>query len=178
MLLAMDVEEVDEPGQLKQGLHFLVDMDQLHLSARLPHDAVTPGEFAQTVAVDEIDAGKIDQKLLAAVAGEHVDQVAKLSATVAQCEPADNIDHDDSIQFSGRNLKSHSRFAARFFWRDHMPGGAGFQAQTEPACWATYQQEPVKFIRLLENHIEHRTEKRPPQPTTRTVAALASEYDS
>ena len=43
ILVAMDLEEVDEPGQLEKGLYSLVDMEQFHFAACLPDDAVTPG---------------------------------------------------------------------------------------------------------------------------------------
>ena len=117
----MDLEEVDYPGQLKKGLYFLVYMDQFHLTAHLPDDAITARQFAQTIAVDEIHAGKIDQELLAAGAGEDMDQVAKLSATVAQREPANDIHHNDVIQFSCGDLKTRGRLQLTFS-ADHMLG--------------------------------------------------------
>jgi hypothetical protein len=57
-------------------------MDKFHVSARLPDAAKAPGEFAQAIAVNEIHAREIDQELLVAVAGEHMNKVAQLSATV------------------------------------------------------------------------------------------------
>src|SRR5579863_1572748 len=109
MLLAVDLEEIDESGQFKKGLYFLVNADQFHLPAHLPDDAVTPRQFSQAIAIDEIDPGKIDQELLAPVAGENVDQVTKLRATIAQREPSHNIHHNDATPLSSRYLKTHSR---------------------------------------------------------------------
>jgi len=41
-----------------------------------------PGQFAQAIAVNEIHAREVDQKLLVAVAGEDMNKVAQLSAAV------------------------------------------------------------------------------------------------
>jgi hypothetical protein len=57
-------------------------MDKLHVAARLPDTAKAPGQFAQAIAVNEIHAREIDQKLLVAVAGEDMNKVAQLSAAV------------------------------------------------------------------------------------------------
>jgi hypothetical protein len=58
-------------------------MDKFHVAARLPHAAKTPCQFAQAIAVNEIHAFEIDQELLVAVAGEDMNKVAQLSATVS-----------------------------------------------------------------------------------------------
>src|SRR5438105_3884713 len=71
---AVDFEEIDQPGQLQQGAHSLLDMDEFHLAAHLPDHAVTSGQFAQAIAVHEIHAREVDQELLAAVSGEDVNQ--------------------------------------------------------------------------------------------------------
>ena len=60
MLVGMDLEEVDEPGEFKKRLYSRVDMNQFHLAAHLSDDAVAAGQFAQTIAVDEIHASQID----------------------------------------------------------------------------------------------------------------------
>jgi|SRR5579862_522052 len=119
MLLIMNLEEFDEPGQLEKSLHFLVDTDQFHFATHLPDDAVTPSQFSQAIAVDEIHPGKIDQELLAPAAGIDVNQVTKLGPTLTQREPSHNIHHNDPIVFSCRYLKTHSRlpfvFSAAIF---------------------------------------------------------------
>ena len=110
----MDFKEIDEPGQLKKRSHFLMDMDQFHLATPLSDDAVTPRQFAQTIAIDELHAGQIDQKLFAAFAGEDVHQVAQLSAAIVQREPSRDVDNHDPIEFSGRDLKAHRRCSSLF----------------------------------------------------------------
>jgi hypothetical protein len=81
---------------------------KLHIAADLPDDAVTARQFPQAVAVDEVHARKIDQELLAAVAGEDVDEVAQLSAAVTQREPSHHIHYNNVIELSGGNLETHS----------------------------------------------------------------------
>ena len=115
MLLGVDVEQVANPGHLEKGLHPWVDVDKLHVTAGLPNAAKTPGQFAQAVAVNEIYAGEINEELLVAVAGEDMNEVAQLSATVSQRESSHNIDHNDAIAFSGCDLKTHIWFAGWFF---------------------------------------------------------------
>src|SRR5262249_18162513 len=82
-------------------------MDKFHVAARLPDAAKAPGQFAQAIAVNEIHALEIDQELLVAVAGEDMNKVAQLSATVGQRESPHNIDHNDAIKFSRCDLKTH-----------------------------------------------------------------------
>ena len=82
-------------------------MDKFHVAARLPDAAKAPGQFAQAIAVNEIHALEIDQELLVAVAGEDMNKVAQLSATVSQRESSHNIDHNDAIELSRCDLKTH-----------------------------------------------------------------------
>lgn len=107
LLGAVDFEEVHDPSQLQQGLHPLMYVDQLHLAAHLPDDAVAAGQFAQAIAVYEVHAGEIDQELPAPIAGEDVDKVAQPGAAVVQRHPSDNINHHDATDFSGLNLNCH-----------------------------------------------------------------------
>jgi len=86
-------------------------MDKFHVAARLPDAAKAPGQFAQTIAVNEIQALEIDQELLVAVPGEDMNKVAQLSATVSQRESSHNIDHNDAINLSRCDLKTHIGFA-------------------------------------------------------------------
>lgn len=97
-------------------------MDKFHLAARLPDAAKAPGQFAQAIAVNEIHALEIDQELLVAVAGEDMNQVAQLSATVRQRESSHNINHDDAIALSRCDLKTHICFAGWLCCRNHMLG--------------------------------------------------------
>ena len=92
-------------------------MDKFHIAARLPDAAKAPGQFAQAIAVNEIHALKIDQELLVAVAGEDMNKVAQLSATVSQRESSHNIDHNDALALSRCDLKIHVCFC-----RNHMLG--------------------------------------------------------
>ena len=85
-------------------------MDKFHVAARLPDAAKAPGQFTQAIAVNEIHAREIDQELLVAVAGEDMNKVAQLSATVSQRESSHNIDHNDAIELSRCDLKPHSCF--------------------------------------------------------------------
>src|SRR5439155_9256793 len=80
ILFGVNIEQVVYPGHLKKGLHPCIDMDKFHVAARLPHAAKAAGQFAQAIAVNEIQALEIDQELLVAVAGEHMNKVAQLSA--------------------------------------------------------------------------------------------------
>ena len=57
LLDAVDFEKVDDPSQLQQGLHPLMYVDQFHLAAHLPDDAVAAGQFAQAIAVHEVHPG-------------------------------------------------------------------------------------------------------------------------
>lgn len=115
VLSVVNFEEIDQPGQLQQGLHPLMDVDQFHLPARLPDNAIAAGQFAQAIAVHEIHAGQIDKELLAAVAGKDVHQVTQLGAAVTQRQPAHTIYHHNAIEFSGLDLERHSWFAAGYF---------------------------------------------------------------
>src|SRR5438094_3695382 len=90
-------------------------MDKFHVAARLPDAAKAPGQFAQAIAVNEIHALEIDQELLVAVAGEHMNKVAQLSATISQRESSHNIDHNDAIVLSRCDLKTHICLAGRLF---------------------------------------------------------------
>ncbi len=90
-------------------------MDKFHVAARLPDAAKAPGQFAQPIAVNEIHALEIDQELLVAVAGEDMNQVAQLSATVSQRESPHNIDHNDATALSRCDLKTHICFAGWLF---------------------------------------------------------------
>jgi hypothetical protein len=118
VFLSMDVEEVDQPGQVQQGLQPVLNVEQLHLAARLPDNAIAAGELAQAIAVYEIHAGKIDKELLKTPARKDVNQISELSVTIAQRQPADNIYDDDAILLSRSQLKSHSLVAQRFL----LPG--------------------------------------------------------
>jgi hypothetical protein len=120
LLFGVDFEEVVEPGQIQKGLNSLVDMDQLQLAANFSHDGIAAGQFAEAIAVDEIHARKIDQKLLAAIAGMDVDQVAQLGAAIAQRESAHDIHDDDSIELSGCHLKGHG--CRRLFFAESYAG--------------------------------------------------------
>ena len=80
-------------------------MDKFHVAARLPDAAKAPGQFAQAIAVNEIHALEIDQELLVAVAGEDMNKVAQLSATVSQRESSHNVNHNDAINLSRCDLK-------------------------------------------------------------------------
>ena len=82
-------------------------MDQFHVAAGLPDAAKAARQFAQAIAVNEIHALEIDQELLAAVAGEHMNKVAQLSATISQRESSHNIDHNDAVVLSRCDLKIH-----------------------------------------------------------------------
>ena len=106
-LRAVDFEQVNDPGQFQQGLHPLMDVDQFHLAADLPDDAVAPCQFAQAIAVHKVHAGEIDQKLPAAIAGEDMNKVAQPGAAVIQRHPSHNIHHHNAADFSGFNLNSH-----------------------------------------------------------------------
>jgi hypothetical protein len=90
-----------------------MDVDQLHLAAHLPDDAVAAGQFAQAIAVHEVHASKIDQELPAAIAGEDVDKVAQPGPAVIQRHPSHNIHHHNVADFSGLNLNSHVGFCGR-----------------------------------------------------------------
>ena len=107
----MDVEKMDQPGQVQQGLHPVLNVEQLHLAARLPDNAVAARELAQAIAVYEIHARKIDHELLKALARKDVNQISQLSVTVAQRQPAHHIYDDDAILLSRSQLKSHSLVA-------------------------------------------------------------------
>src|SRR5947208_11532992 len=96
-------------------------MDKFHVAARLPDAAKASGQFAQAIAVNEIHALEIDQELLVAVAGEDMNQVAQLSATVSQRESSHNIHHNDAIALSRCNLKTHICFAGWFFLPESYP---------------------------------------------------------
>jgi hypothetical protein len=85
-------------------------MDKFHVAARLPDAAKAPGQFTQAIAVNEIHALEIDQELLVAVAREDMNKVAQLSATVSQRESSHNIDHNDAIELSRCDLKTHICF--------------------------------------------------------------------
>jgi len=113
----MDLEEVDQPGQVKQRLHSVLNVEQFHLPARLADNAVAAGEFAQAIAIDEVHSRKIDQEPFAASASMDVNQVSKLSMAVAQREPAGNIHNGDAILLSCSELKTH-----------RLVGGAAFSA--------------------------------------------------
>ena len=56
LFLAVDFEEGVEPGDLKKVLHFLVDMDKLHLACPLPDGAITPDQLAHAITIHEIHA--------------------------------------------------------------------------------------------------------------------------
>ena len=86
-------------------------MDKFHVATRLPDAAKAPGQFAQAIAVNEINPLEIDQELLVAVASEDVNKIAQLSATVSQRESPHNIDHNDAIALSRCDLKTHMCFA-------------------------------------------------------------------
>jgi hypothetical protein len=90
-------------------------MDKFHVAARLPDAAKAPGQFAQAIAVNEIHAREVDQELLVAVAGEDMNKVAELSATVSQRESSHNIDHNDAVTLSRCDLKTHTCFAGWLF---------------------------------------------------------------
>jgi hypothetical protein len=90
-------------------------MDKFHVAARLPDAAKAAGQFAQAIAVNEIHALEIDQELLVAVAGEHMNKVAQLSATISQRESSHNIDHNDAIVLSRCDLKTHICFGRLAF---------------------------------------------------------------
>jgi len=90
-------------------------MDKFHVAARLPDTAKAAGQFAQAIAVNEIHALEIDQELLVPVAGEHMNKVAQLSATISQGESSHNIDHNDAIALSGCDLKTHIGLARWLF---------------------------------------------------------------
>jgi hypothetical protein len=115
VLLGVDIEQVVDPGHLKQGLHPRVDVDKFHFSARLPDAAKAAGQFAQAIAVNEIHALEIDQELLMAIAGKDMNKVAQLSATVSQRESSHNVNHNDAIALSRCDLKTHIRFAGWLF---------------------------------------------------------------
>src|SRR5215467_3331529 len=93
-------------------------MHKFHVTTRLPDAAKAPGQFAQAIAVNEIHALEIDQELLVTVAGEDMNQVAQLSATVSQCESSHNINHNNAINLSRCDLKTHICFAGRLFLRE------------------------------------------------------------
>ena len=90
-------------------------MDKFHVAARLPDVAKAPGQFAQAIAVNEIYALEVDQELFVAVAGEDMNKVAELSATVSQRQSSHNIDHNDAIALSGCDLKTHICVERCFF---------------------------------------------------------------
>ena len=131
MLLGVNLEQGVYPGHLKKGLHPRVDMDKFHVAARLPDAAKASGQFAQAIAVNEIHALEIDQELLVAVAGEDMNQVAQLSATVSQRESSHNIHHNDAIALSRCNLKTHICFAGWFFLPESY---AWLSLPSRPGC--------------------------------------------
>ena len=90
-------------------------MDKFHVAARLPDTAKAAGQFAQAIAVNEIHALEIDQELLVPVAGEHMNKVAQLSATISQGESSHNIDHNDAIALPRCDLKAHIGLARWLF---------------------------------------------------------------
>jgi hypothetical protein len=102
-------------------------MDKFHVAARLPDAAKAPGQFTQAIAVNEIHALEIDQELLVAVAREDMNKVAQLSATVSQRESSHNIDHNDAIELSRCDLKTHICFTGGLPCRNHMLGRACLQ---------------------------------------------------
>src|ERR1700747_2012327 len=85
-------------------------MNKFQVPSRLPDAAKAAGQFAQAIAVNEIHPLEIDQELLVAVAGEDMNKVAQLSATVSQGESSYNIDHNDAINLSRCDLKTHICF--------------------------------------------------------------------
>jgi hypothetical protein len=106
-------------------------MEKFHLAARLPDAAKASRQFAQAIAVNEIHALEIDQELLMAVAGEYMDQIAQLSATVSQRESSHNIHHNDVIALSRCNLKTHICFAGWFFLPESY---AWLSLPSRPGC--------------------------------------------
>src|ERR1041384_8416975 len=90
-------------------------MDKFHVAARLPDTAKAAGQFATAIAVNEIHALEIDQELLVPVAGEHMNKVAQLSATISQGESSHNIDHNDAIALPRCDLKAHTCLARWLF---------------------------------------------------------------
>jgi hypothetical protein len=125
-------------------------MDKFHVAARLPDAAKAAGQFAQAIAVNEIHALEIDQELLVAVAGEHMNKVAQLSATISQRESSHNIDHNDAIVFSRCDLKTHICLAGWLFLSEsyawlsvHFKAGATYSVEAHThlpeSGWAPLQ---------------------------------------
>lgn len=137
LLGGMDVKQRDQAGHLKQGQHARVNVDEFHVSAGLADDAVAAGEFAETIAVDKVHASEVDKEPAASVAGVDVDEIAKLGVAVGDGEAANDVNHDDAIEFAGFDLKSHKRFGAfsaervlrPWLQRNDIRGQAGFQAR-------------------------------------------------
>jgi hypothetical protein len=109
-------------------------MDEFQVATRLPHDAEAAGKFAQTIAVDKVDAREIDQKFPAAFANKNMDQVTQLRAALAQGEPAHRIHDHHAIDFSGFDLETHNFACARVCSWNHMPGGTGWQGDRSPTA--------------------------------------------
>jgi len=82
-LFAVDIEQSVQPGDLQQVRHSLVEPGKFHLASLLSHHAIASDQFPHAVAVDVIHSREIQQELLVAVAGEDVDQIAQLRATIA-----------------------------------------------------------------------------------------------
>jgi hypothetical protein len=84
LLIAEDFKESIEPSDLKKVLYSLIGMEKSHLASLLPDDAITAHQFAHAIAVNEFHGREIDQEVFMAIAGEYVDQITELRATVTQ----------------------------------------------------------------------------------------------
>jgi hypothetical protein len=140
LLLAIDFEEGVQPGELKKVLHVFVEVHKFHFTSPLPDRAITANQFTHAIAVNEIHTLEIEQKFLMAVAGQDVDQVTELRATVTQRESSNRINHSDPVELSCGDLKTHGGFATFCFSRGiiysldlcfqqprHSPGSARSQ---------------------------------------------------
>jgi hypothetical protein len=132
-LVAVDIEERVQPGELKKVLHPLVDVDKLKLASPLPDDGITPDQLAHTIAVNQVHAREIKQELSMSCVAEDVDQVTQLRATVNQGEPPNRVNDDDSVKLSCSDRKTHGESATICFHAESYIGGVLLSTTAESA---------------------------------------------
>ena len=117
LLLAVNLEEGVQPCDLEKVGHSLVDLDELHLPSPLPDSAIAAHQLAHAIAVHVFHPREIEQEPLVTGTGEDVNQVTQLGTTLTQREFANHVNHNDSVELSCGELKSHGEFAGRYFSR-------------------------------------------------------------
>jgi len=115
LLFAVDFEQGVQPRALQEVRHSLVDLGKFHLASPLPDDAITSDEFAHAIAVYVIHSGEIEQEFLVAGVAEDVYQVTQLRAAITQREFANSVNHNDSVELSRGDLKTHGDLARLCF---------------------------------------------------------------